>query len=159
RYSDEHPWILRGVSLTIPCGQTVALVGANGAGKSTLVKLLCRFYDPTRGRIAWDGVDLREVPPAELRARIGAVFQDFVGYEFPAADNIAVGDLAALAAPDRIVAAARDAGLHETLAGLPQGYDTMLTRAFGRDPDGSDPDGSDPDGSDPDGRVHPGVVL
>ncbi|MFI5674175.1 ATP-binding cassette domain-containing protein [Streptomyces cellulosae] len=63
RYSTDQDWVLRGLDLFIPCGQALALVGLNGAGKSTLVKLLCRFYDPTRGRILWDGVDLREVDP------------------------------------------------------------------------------------------------
>ncbi|MFD0499737.1 ATP-binding cassette domain-containing protein [Streptomyces rhizosphaericus] len=59
RYSEEHPWVLAGVNLSIPHGKALALVGLNGSGKSTLVKLICRFYDPTRGAILWDGVDLR----------------------------------------------------------------------------------------------------
>ncbi|QYC44069.1 putative ABC transporter ATP-binding protein [Nonomuraea coxensis DSM 45129] len=130
RYSDDHPWVLRGVSLRVPHGCSVALVGRNGAGKSTLVKLLCRFYDPTRGAILWDGVDIRDVPAAELRARISAAFQDFVAYDFSAADNVAVGDLAAADAPARIEEAARRAGVHDVLAGLPQGYGTLLTRTF-----------------------------
>ena len=65
-------------------GSAVALVGLNGAGKSTLVKLLCRFYDPTRGAILWDGVDLRDLDVGELRDRIGAVFQDFMAYDLTA---------------------------------------------------------------------------
>ena len=97
------PWVLRGVSLVLPHGQAVALVGRNGAGKSTLVKLLCRFYDPDRGRIRWDGVDLRDMDLAELRDRISAVFQDYMRYELSARENIAVGDLA----PGR---SGRDAG-------------------------------------------------
>ncbi|TDE37208.1 ABC transporter ATP-binding protein [Actinomadura sp. 6K520] len=130
RYGDDLPWVLRGVSLTIPAGGTAALVGANGAGKSTLVKLLCRFYDPTRGAVLWDGVDLRELPVEELRRRIGGIFQDYVCYDLTAADNIGLGDPAALGDRDRIVAAARRAGIHEALAALPRGYDTMLSRAF-----------------------------
>jgi hypothetical protein len=89
------------------------------SGRSTLVKLLCRFYDPTRGAILWDGVDLRELPPEQLRARIGAVFQDFVSYELSAAENIAVGDLPVASDPERIAAAAREAGVHDALAALP----------------------------------------
>ncbi|GGU78200.1 hypothetical protein GCM10010260_08260 [Streptomyces filipinensis] len=73
RYSEQHDWVLRGVNLTLPRGRTLALVGANGAGKSTLVKLLCRLYDPSRGSILWDGTDIRELDPAELRRRVGAV--------------------------------------------------------------------------------------
>ncbi|MEW1848141.1 ABC transporter ATP-binding protein [Nonomuraea angiospora] len=130
RYSEEHPWVLRGVSLFIPYGRSVALVGRNGAGKSTLVKLLCRFYDPQRGAILWDGVDLRDLPAEELRARIGAVFQDFMAYDFSAADNIAVGDLAVLGRAAPVEEAARRAGIHDVLARLPHGYDTPLTRVF-----------------------------
>ncbi|MFI6485652.1 ABC transporter ATP-binding protein [Nonomuraea sp. NPDC050663] len=130
RYSDEHPWVLRGVNLTIPTGRAVALVGLNGAGKSTLVKLLCRLYDPTRGTILWNGVDVRELDPAELRGRISAVFQDHMGYDFSASDNIAVGDLTAHGDPARIGSAAQRAGVHDQLMALPQGYDTPLTRTF-----------------------------
>ncbi|MFI6811805.1 ABC transporter ATP-binding protein [Nonomuraea sp. NPDC050328] len=130
RYSDEHPWILRGVSLYLPRGQAVALVGSNGAGKSTLVKLLCRFYDPTRGSILWDGVDLREADPAGLRERITAVFQDYMCYDFSARDNIAIGEVTAMADLDRIRAAAGEAGLDRVLSDLPRGYDTQLTRMF-----------------------------
>jgi ATP-binding cassette subfamily B protein len=142
RYSPDHPWVLRGLNLTIPVGQTVALVGRNGGGKSTLVKLLCRFYDPTRGEIRWDGVDIREVPPEELRARIGAVFQDFVSYELTATENIAVGDLSAAADPQRVEGAARESGVHDTIAALPRGYRTMLSRSFDAAPAG---DADDPE--------------
>ncbi|MDG6100905.1 ABC transporter ATP-binding protein [Dactylosporangium aurantiacum] len=134
RYSERHPWALRGVDLTIPCGRSVALVGLNGAGKSTLVKLLCRFYDPTRGTILWDGVDLRHLPVAELRARVSAIFQDFMSYDLSAAQNIALDGVPL----ERIRAAARLAGIDDTLAGLPRGYDTMLTRSFFQEPETAD---------------------
>jgi ATP-binding cassette subfamily B protein len=125
------------VDLFIPSGRSVALVGHNGAGKSTLVKLLCRFYDPTRGAILWDGVDLRELPVAELRARIGAVFQDYMTYELTAAENIWLGDVPP-DGPDRVTGrdtgrirdAARRAGVDGVLEGLPRGYDTMLSRVI-----------------------------
>jgi ATP-binding cassette subfamily B protein len=130
RYADDLPWVLRGVTLTIPYGQAVAVVGLNGAGKSTVAKLLCRFYDPVRGSIHWDGVDLRDLDPAELRARLGAVFQDHMTYDFSARDNIAVGDLSALDDLERIRAAAVNAGVHEVVTELPDGYDTALTRMF-----------------------------
>ncbi|MBB5869984.1 ATP-binding cassette subfamily B protein [Allocatelliglobosispora scoriae] len=130
RYDDDHPWILRGVDLTIPAGASVALVGANGAGKSTLVKLLCRFYDPTRGAVLWDGVDIRDVDPAELRRRIAAVFQDYMAYDLTGAENIGLGETAALDDRPRLVLAAQRAGVHDALAGLPAGYDTLLSRAF-----------------------------
>ncbi|RSN62047.1 ABC transporter ATP-binding protein [Actinomadura sp. WAC 06369] len=130
RYGDEHPWILRGVDLFVPSGRGVALVGVNGAGKSTLVKLLCRLYDPDKGSITWDGVDLRDMDPAELRARIGVVFQDFMEYDLTAADNIGLGDLAVRDGA-RIREAARQAGVHDAIEALPNGYATMLSRIFG----------------------------
>ncbi|MGC4944376.1 ABC transporter ATP-binding protein [Kribbella sp. DT2] len=137
RYGDSLPWVLRGVTLTIPYGAAVGLVGKNGAGKSTVVKLLCRMYDPTKGRITWDGVDLRDLDPARLRDRIGAVFQDFMAYDLTAEENIALGDLTALDDPDRISAAATQADIHSVVEALPNGYRTMLSRMFADD-DGSD---------------------
>jgi len=130
RYGPEQPWVLRGVTLFIPHGQAVALVGHNGAGKSTLVKLLCRFYDPDRGEIRWDGVDLRDIDLAGLRHRISVVFQDFMAYELSAAENIAVGDLGRAGSRQSLTAAARRAGVHDVLATLPKGYDTLLTRTY-----------------------------
>jgi ATP-binding cassette subfamily B protein len=127
------------VNLTLPRGSVVALVGLNGAGKSTLVKLLCRFYDPDRGSIRWDGVDVREMPVADLRQRIGVLFQDFMCYDLTAAENIGFGDLGALHDRDRIVDAARRAGVDRAVERLPRGYDTLLSRIF------SDPDGDDTD--------------
>ncbi|GAA3082694.1 ABC transporter ATP-binding protein [Streptosporangium carneum] len=130
RYDADKPWVLRGVDLRIPRGALLAVVGVNGAGKSTLVKLLCRLYEPTRGSITWDGVDIRLIPVAELRERIGTVFQDHMNYDFTAAENIGIGDLAALEDRDRIRVAATAAEAHEAVSGLPYGYDTLLSRIF-----------------------------
>ncbi|MEV0135810.1 ABC transporter ATP-binding protein [Dactylosporangium sp. NPDC050688] len=134
RYGDDQPWVLQGVTAAIPPGSAVALVGENGSGKSTLVKLLCRFYDPTRGAIRWDGTDLRDLPADELRRRIAAVFQDFMSYELTAAENIALGDTDGRTAldtdPARLADPARQAGIHDTLLDLPGGYDTLLSRTF-----------------------------
>ncbi|WP_310739007.1 ABC transporter ATP-binding protein [Microbispora sp. H10830] len=165
RYSPGHPWALRGVSLTIPYGSAVAIAGRNGAGKSTVVKLLCRMYDPERGSVLWDGIDLREMDPAELRARIGAVFQDYMEYDMTAAENIGLGDLAALDDRGRIEAAARRAGVHGVVSGLPRGYDTMLSRIFpgpakeGPAEDGPAADGLAEDGPAADGGGEVGVHL
>jgi ATP-binding cassette subfamily B protein len=128
RYAQDGPWVLRGVNLTIPAGAAVGLVGVNGAGKSTLVKLLCRFYDPQRGTITWGGVDLRELDVAALRARIGVVFQEFMTYDLTAAENIGIGQVRDLADRTRIVAAAEAARVADTVAALPHGYDTVLSR-------------------------------
>lgn len=133
RYPGTADWVLRGVHLTLESGRSTALVGLNGAGKSTLVKLLCRFYEPTHGTITWDGIDLHELSPSGLRARISTVFQDFVAYDLSAADNIGLGRFgtseAGVARAD-VRRAAKDAGVHDTLEALPSGYDTMLSRMF-----------------------------
>src|SRR5262249_20722565 len=89
-----------------------------------------RFYDPSRGVILWDGVDLRELDPATLRERIGAVFQDFATYDLSAAENIAVGDLSASA--DRVTGAAVRARADALIPALPRGDDTLLTKMFFR---------------------------
>ncbi|MET9901356.1 ABC transporter ATP-binding protein [Streptomyces sp. NPDC006446] len=130
RSRDDGPWVLRGVTLTIPFGRSLALVGLNGAGKSTLVKLLCRMYDPTKGRITWDGVDVRDVEAADLRDRISAVFQDFTCYDLTVAENIAIGDLKSIGDEKEIRAAAEEAGIHPDVVKLPRGYRTMLSRIF-----------------------------
>lgn len=130
RYAEDLPWTLRGVSFTITAGAATALVGQNGAGKSTVVKLLCRFYDPDKGSIHWDGVDLRDLAIEDLRRNIGAVFQDFMHYELSAAENIAVGDVARLEDQEHIARAAEWAGVASTIDALPRGYRTMLTRVY-----------------------------
>ncbi|MEV0454984.1 ABC transporter ATP-binding protein [Catellatospora methionotrophica] len=130
RYGPDGPWILRGVSLTIEHGRSLGVVGLNGAGKSTLVKLLCRFYDPQRGRITWDGVDIRDVTLASLRARIGATFQDYMTYELSAADNVGFGDVEHLPDRARIEQAATRAEIDGAVRALPRGYDTLLSRSF-----------------------------
>jgi ATP-binding cassette, subfamily B, bacterial len=113
RYPATDADVLEQVDLELPAGSTVALVGENGAGKSTLVKLLCRFYDPTGGRITVDGVDLATIEQNAWRGRIAAGFQDFVKFELLAHESIGVGDLPLLDdlhAVDRAVdrGAARD---------------------------------------------------
>jgi ATP-binding cassette, subfamily B, bacterial len=140
RYDDRHPWVLRGVSMFIPFGHSVALIGLNGAGKSTLVKLICRLYDPVRGSILWDDADISEVAPEDLRARIGTVFQDYMSYDLTAAENIGVGDLDALNDTVRIRQAATHAGVHDKIASLPRGYETLLSRIFFSSKDKENPE-------------------
>ncbi|MDX3353656.1 ABC transporter ATP-binding protein [Streptomyces sp. ME01-24h] len=139
RYGEDGPWVLRGVNLSIPHGTSLAVVGANGAGKSTLVKLLCRFYDPQRGSVLWDGVDIRELAVDDLRARIGAVFQDYMEYDLTAAENIGIGDIARIDDDEAIRDAAVRADVHRSLEKLPRGYGTLLSRLFfvGEDDDPS----------------------
>jgi ATP-binding cassette subfamily B protein len=131
RYSESHPWVLRNINLEIPSGQHLALVGLNGAGKTTLVKLLTRLYDPTEGQILWDGIDMREFDPVELRHHLGVIFQDFMHYDFNAQENIGLGDVQFVEDYARVQQAAEKAGIHQTIEGLPQGYNTILSRMFG----------------------------
>jgi ATP-binding cassette subfamily B protein/ATP-binding cassette subfamily C protein len=130
RYPGRTDWALRDVTLTLAPGEKLGLVGVNGAGKSTLVKLLLRMYDPTEGRIRYGGVDLRDLDPRDLRDRIGAVFQDFVRYQFTAGENIGLGLPSRLDDRPRIEAAARRAGVAATIEALPKGYDTSLGSWF-----------------------------
>ncbi len=130
RYPDREEYALREVSLLVPPGEKIALVGANGAGKTTLIKLLTRLYDPDEGQILLDGVDLREYDLEDLRQSIGVIFQDFVRYQVTARENIGFGQIDELANESRIVAAAERGGADEVVAQLPQGYDTILGRWF-----------------------------
>jgi ATP-binding cassette subfamily B protein len=130
RYSASGPWVLRGVDLTIPAGRSVGLVGLNGMGKTTLVKLLCRLYDPERGVILWDGVDIATVEAAQLRRRISATFQDFVTYDMTVGENIGVGDLSRMGDITGLRRAAEASDLAASIERLPQRYDTMLSLSF-----------------------------
>jgi ATP-binding cassette subfamily B protein len=121
---------LHDLSLRIVPGETVAIVGRNGAGKSTLIKLLCRLYDPSDGRILLDGVDLRELDPAAVRRLIGGMFQDYVTYQATAAENIGLGELAQIEDRDAVEAAARKGGADSLLGRLPDGWDTPLGKWF-----------------------------
>jgi ABC-type multidrug transport system fused ATPase/permease subunit len=113
--------VLDGFDLTIPAGSSLAIVGQNGAGKTTLAKLLCRFYDPQRGSVEVDGLDVRELDLASWRSRQAAVFQDFIRLELPLRDNVAPAG-----APDEVVLAALDAAGAANLARL----ETVLARGY-----------------------------
>jgi ATP-binding cassette subfamily B protein len=117
-------------NLTIPAGRTVAIVGANGAGKTTLIKLLCRFYDPESGAVEIDGIDLRNLSLDELRRMITIMFQMPVSYQDTARQNIGLGNLVAAQSSSRIETAARNAGAHDLISGLPKGYDAVLGKWF-----------------------------
>jgi ATP-binding cassette, subfamily B, bacterial len=136
RYDEHGPWVLRGLNLFIPQGDTVGIVGLNGAGKSTLVKLMCRFYDPARGSIRWDDTDIRDFRLQKFRERIGATFQDFMSYDLSAAENISLGERSTSTTAD-VRRAASLAGVDEVLQALPKGYDTVLSRTFVDGEDGS----------------------
>jgi ATP-binding cassette subfamily B protein len=132
RYHGTDRPALEGFSLHIPAEQVTAIVGPNGAGKSTLTKLLCRLYDPNEGAVTFDGVDIRSYDVEEVRRRVTIMFQEPFHYQATAADNIAVGDVRAEPTEARLAAAADGALIHDTLAALPEGYDTQLGRYFGQ---------------------------
>jgi len=122
--------LLDGVSVRLPAGAVVALVGENGAGKTTLVKLLCRFYEPDGGAILVDGVDLRRMPVGEWRARVSAAFQDFSRFEFVARETVGVGQLADIADAAAVRAALARGGAAGVPEALPKGLETQLGQAW-----------------------------
>ncbi|MBV8468083.1 MAG: ATP-binding cassette domain-containing protein, partial [Burkholderiales bacterium] len=127
RYNLDDPEsreALAGIELTVQPGETVALVGASGSGKTTIASLMPRFYDPVDGAILLDGVDLRDIPLANLRQQIALVSQDVILFNDTIGANIAYGD----EHPDRarIEAAGKAAYAHEFISQLPDGYDTLI---------------------------------
>ncbi|MET8245987.1 ABC transporter ATP-binding protein [Streptomyces sp. NPDC005202] len=122
--------VLPRFDLTIPAGQTVAVVGSTGAGKSTLAKLLARFYDPSDGRVLLDGVDLRELAVSELRRGVVMVTQEAFLFSGTVAENIAIGRPDA--SREEIERAAKAIGAHDFISALPDGYDTDVRKRGGR---------------------------
>jgi ATP-binding cassette, subfamily B, bacterial len=130
RYPNSERDALKGLTLHVAAGKTVAIVGANGAGKSTLIKLLCRFYDPDSGRVEIAGQDVRTLSLDELRCAIATLFQESVHYSASVNENISIaagvgGD------PTSAMYAAHAAGAHEFVTKFPKGYATELGRWFG----------------------------
>ncbi len=126
--SDKN--VLENVSLEIKAGERVAFVGENGAGKTTLIKLLARLYDPQHGRITVDGVDLRQLDPAEWHKQIGIIFQDYCRYNLTARENVGFGQIEYLEDLDRIRAAAELSGALEPIEQLENGWENILGKHF-----------------------------
>jgi ATP-binding cassette subfamily B protein len=122
--------VLADATLALPAGGVVALVGENGAGKTTLVKLLCRFYEPTAGRITIDDTDLTRIPVHEWRKRLSTTYQDHTAFEFRAAENIGIGDLPNITDVDSIHQALDRAGASSVIEALPLGLDTQLGKRW-----------------------------
>jgi ATP-binding cassette subfamily B protein len=130
RYPGTDRTVLQNVNLVFPAGSTVAIVGENGAGKSTLVKLLCRFYEPTSGRISIDGADLDRIPLEDWRKRIASGFQDFARFEFVARRTVGVGDLPLADEEPAVMAALDRARAGDVVGRLEQGLSTQLGKSY-----------------------------
>lgn len=130
RYPGASTDALAGLTLHLPAGTTVALVGENGSGKSTLVSLACRLHRPTGGRIELDGVDVERFDPSRWRSRITALFQDFARLEFTAGEVVGAGDLPRADDRTAVAAALRGAAADGDVARLPHGLATPLGRSF-----------------------------
>ncbi len=118
------------VSFEINKGEIIALVGPNGAGKSTLVRLLCRLYEPDSGTVKYDNSDIRNIDPEEYRRQFSVVFQDFMLYNLTAGENIRMGNIDANDPEPRIKTSATTTGVHQLIANLPNGYDTVIGNLF-----------------------------
>ena len=123
-YPDTNRTILKNISFKISKGETIAVVGVNGAGKSTMINLCMRLYDPSLGKITIDGVDIKDIPPEELRNSIGVVFQETYLFSGTIFDNIAYAR--PNASLDEVIAAAKAANAHEFITKLPDGYNTVI---------------------------------
>ena len=126
RYPGTDSDVLQDVSITLPAGAVVAVVGENGAGKTTLVKLLARLYEPTTGTITVDGANLRDVDVSDWRRHLTAAFQDFTRYHFTAHDVVGVGDVDHHRDLQRVTAALDRAAASDVPGALPGGLDTQL---------------------------------
>ncbi len=129
-YPGTDKVVLADVSLHLPAGKTIAIVGENGAGKTTLVKLLCRLYEPTEGRILVDGVDARRFDVAEWRDRMASGFQDFARFMLVTRRSVGVGEVSQVDDEPAVVGALERAHATDVLATLPRGLDTQLGRYF-----------------------------
>jgi ATP-binding cassette subfamily B protein len=122
--------VLRDVSLSLPAGTVVAIVGENGAGKTTLVKLLSKFYQPDSGQILVDGVDLARIPADEWRTRLAGAYQDFYRFELRAQQTVGVGDVPRLDDEPAVVTAVDRAGADDVVTRLESGLRTQLGPAW-----------------------------
>lgn len=130
RYPNNENYVLKGISLKLEKGKVYALLGLNGSGKTTLVKLLMRLYDPEKGNIFLDGVDIKEYSLQSLYRNIGVVFQDFVKYPLTVNENVGIGNIAYMNNMEYIKKAIAIAGADKFIQNLPRGYQTILEKEW-----------------------------
>jgi ATP-binding cassette, subfamily B, bacterial len=135
KYPGSENFTLKGLDLEVEKGKSLAIVGRNGCGKTTLVKLLCRLYDPQRGAIYFDGLDIRGIRVQDLRSSIGIIFQDFMRYQLSVNDNIALKESDDDTLAETVYQAALTAGADGFIKHLPRSYETLLGKQF---PDGAE---------------------
>ena len=134
-YPGTSRLVLDNVTVSLPKGAVVAVVGENGAGKTTLVKLLAKMYEPSSGTIQVDDTPLARVPAAEWRGRMAGAFQDFFRFEYRARQTVGLGDVPRIDDQRAVVSAVDRAGADDVIAQLPKGLDTQLGKTW---PDGAE---------------------
>lgn len=130
KYPGMEKWALKEINLTVEPGKSLALVGENGAGKTTLIKLICGFYQPTKGQILVNGYDLTRLNKKNYRKHIGVIFQDFTAFNLTARENIGFGKVEEVGNLNKVKKAAQKAGADAIIENLPKKYKTILGRVF-----------------------------
>jgi ATP-binding cassette, subfamily B, bacterial len=130
KYPGSSSFVLKGLDLEIKRGKSLAIVGKNGSGKTTMVKLLCRLYDPEKGSIYFDNINIREIRIPDLRNSVGVIFQDFMQYYLTVKENITLQDLTDQRSMEAAQRAARIAGADDFIQPLAKGYDSLLGKHF-----------------------------
>lgn len=128
KYPNTKKWILKNVSFKVTSDEDLAVVGKNGVGKTTLIKLLLRIYDPNKGEILINGINIKELDLEDYYKKVGILSQSFNQLGIPAKDNICIGDVSRRESKDEIEKAAKQADIHDAIEKLPSGYDTFLSR-------------------------------
>jgi ATP-binding cassette, subfamily B, bacterial len=131
KYLNSEKYAVRNLSFQLEAGEKMALVGENGAGKTTVVKLLARLYEPSEGRILLDGIPLSNYDALQLREMVSIIFQDFIRFQLPANENIAIGKIDKMLDQPRIEQAAQKSLADSVIEGLPEKYNQMLGKRFG----------------------------
>ena len=133
RYPNSDEYVIKNCSFTWKCGEKLGLVGLNGSGKSTIVKLLCRLYEPTEGRILLDGINYKEYDVYEIRKLFGVLFQDYVKYSISLRDNIAISNINERNNDERLKKASAFSNVIECFNNLDDELDCELTKRFSQD--------------------------